>query len=131
LTSIRNRTTPDQSKEERTMKCLNKNVLIALAAVALVVLILKPSWTLTALPLLLLAACPLSMMFMMRHMSGQSGGGDAAGGPAQPETDRNPEIRAPQAELRALKADQAHRCARRDNRRLLVHTPSTIYVQRS
>jgi hypothetical protein len=57
------------------MKCLNKNVLIGLAAVALVLLAVKPSWLLTALPLLVLAACPLSMIFMMRRMSGPTGHG--------------------------------------------------------
>jgi hypothetical protein len=94
------------------MKCLNKNVLIGLAAIALVVLVLKPSWLLTALPLLLLAACPLSMMFMMRRRPGDAGScntGETAGAPPKEQAELNREIRALQSELRALKADQAPR----------------------
>lgn len=97
------------------MKCLNKNVVIGLAAIALVVLVLKPSWLLAALPLLVLAACPLSMMFMMRTMSSQSGNASscgtshASGAPAKAEHDLGREIRSLQAQLRALKTGQAHR----------------------
>jgi Protein of unknown function (DUF2933) len=92
------------------MKCLNKNVLIGLAAVALVLLALKPSWLLTALPLLALAACPLSMIFMMRHMSGPTGHGGSCdtgkpgGAPARQEAESHGEIHALQPELQALKA---------------------------
>lgn len=89
------------------MKCLNKKVLISLAAVALIILLLKPGWMLTALPLLLIAACPLSMIFMMRNTSGQSSGGTVA--PAKTDADLNSEIRSLQAELRTLKAAPAHR----------------------
>jgi hypothetical protein len=96
------------------MKCLNKNVLIGQAAVALVLLVLKPSWLLTALPLLVLAACPLSMIFMMRHMSGPAGRGGcdtgkAVGAPARQDAESNREILSLQSELQALKANQAYR----------------------
>ena len=97
------------------MKCLNKNVLIGLAAVALVLLALKPSWLLTALPLLVLAACPLSMIFMMRHMSGPSGHGGSCdtgkpvAAPARQDAELNRDIQALQPELQALKATQAYR----------------------
>lgn len=90
------------------MKCLNKNSLIALAAAAAAVLVLKPSWMLTALPLLLLAACPLAMMFMMRQMPGQSGSGDAPRTPGQADADPDSELQSPQAESRVLTADQTH-----------------------
>jgi hypothetical protein len=92
------------------MKCLNKNVLIGLAAVALVLLVLKPSWLLTALPLLVLAACPLSMIFMMRHMSGPAGHGGSCdtgkpvGAPASQDAQSDREIQALQSELQELKA---------------------------
>lgn len=113
------------------MKCLNKNVLIALAAGAVMVAVLKPSWLLTGLPLLLLAVCPLSMMIMMRHMSGRAGSGDTAGTPVAPDADMNREIQSPQAELRALKTDHAHRTTSdAPTATAQVHTPSTIYVQR-
>ena len=80
------------------MKCLNKNVLIGLAAIALVVFVLKPSWLLTALPLLVLAACPLSMSIMMRHRSDPSGHGGSCdtgkpvAAPAGKEAESNREI---------------------------------------
>ena len=92
------------------MKCLNKNVLIAIGALALVVVTLKPGWMAAALPLLILAVCPLSMFFMMRGMSSRSG--KVPGDPAQADADLNREISSLQEELRALKADQAHRAAR-------------------
>jgi hypothetical protein len=54
------------------VKYLSKNVLLAVGAAAFVVLllVLRPAWAVPALPLALLAICPLSMMFMMRRMSG-------------------------------------------------------------
>ena len=51
------------------MKCINKNVLIGLAAVAAALFFLVPSAR-GALPLLLVAACPLSMVIMMGSMAG-------------------------------------------------------------
>jgi hypothetical protein len=50
--------------------CLNKKVLLGLGAAAVGVLLLAPQWLGAALPLLLLAACPLSMVFMMTAMRG-------------------------------------------------------------
>jgi Protein of unknown function (DUF2933) len=56
------------------VKYLSKNVLLVAGAAALVVLllVLRPTRAVPALPLALalLAICPLSMMFMMRGMSG-------------------------------------------------------------
>ena len=59
--------------------CLNWRVLAGLAAVGLGVWVVAPNLVWTALPLLLLAACPLSMLFMMRGMQG----GQCASQPAQ------------------------------------------------
>ena len=50
------------------MKCFNRNVLIGLAAAALVLFFLVPSAR-GALPLLVVAACPLSMLLMMGGMA--------------------------------------------------------------
>ena len=50
--------------------CLNWKVLAGLAVVGLLVLVVAPQFIGVALPLLLVAACPLSMLFMMRGMSG-------------------------------------------------------------
>lgn len=99
------------------MKCLNRNVLIALAAIAVVLLLLKPSLMVAALPLLLLAACPLSMIFMMRNMSGGSGASksahvdESAGASATTKEELSREIRSLQQELRELRANQVHRTA--------------------
>lgn len=50
--------------------CFNWKVLAGLGAVGLGVFVVAPSLAWTALPFLLLAACPISMLFMMRGMQG-------------------------------------------------------------
>lgn len=50
--------------------CLNGKVLAGLTAIGLTVWIVAPSLAGILLPLLLLAACPLSMLLMMRGMAG-------------------------------------------------------------
>ena len=50
--------------------CLNWKVLAGLAVVGLIVLLVAPQFIGAALPILLVAACPLSMLFMIRGMSG-------------------------------------------------------------
>ena len=57
--------------------CLNWKVLAGLAAVGVGIWTVAPNLVGAALPLLLLAACPLSMLFMMRGM----GGGQCAAQP--------------------------------------------------
>ena len=49
--------------------CLNWKVLVALAALGVGIWILAPQLILSALPLLILAACPLSMLVMMVGMN--------------------------------------------------------------
>ena len=48
--------------------CLDWRVLIGLAVVGVAVWVIAPKFLLVVIPLLLVAACPLSMLFMMRHM---------------------------------------------------------------
>jgi hypothetical protein len=48
--------------------CFNRNVLIGLGVAALGVLVLAPDAFGAVLPLLVVLACPLSMVFMMRAM---------------------------------------------------------------
>ncbi len=48
--------------------CFDRRVLIGLGVVAAGVLLLRPSAFATALPVLVLAICPLSMLLMMRGM---------------------------------------------------------------
>lgn len=60
--------------------CINWKVLLVLGAVAAGILAFAPGYAFAALPLLLLAACPLSMglmMFVMMRMGGH-GNGSAA-----------------------------------------------------
>lgn len=49
---------------------INRNVAIGLAVVGLAIFFLAPDLAYAALPLLVLAACPLSMLLMMKMMSG-------------------------------------------------------------
>ena len=49
------------------MRCLDRRVLIGLAGVGLAVLVVRPHWLGAVAPLLLVLACPLSMLFMMRR----------------------------------------------------------------
>ena len=48
------------------MMCFNKRVVGGLAVVALGMLVVAPGVFRAALPLLVMSACPLSMVFMMR-----------------------------------------------------------------
>lgn len=50
--------------------CFDKRVLIGLGAAALALFALSPRLLGAAAPLLIMAACPLSMVFMMRRMAG-------------------------------------------------------------
>lgn len=72
--------------------CLNRNVLIGLGVVALGVWVLAPDAFSAALPLLVLLACPLSMVVMMGAMGGKGGAcktgsdsSDAAGSDTAPD----------------------------------------------
>ena len=53
--------------------CFNWKVIAGLAVVAVGVYMVAPAAFAAALPLLFLAACPLSMLLMMKMMSGDSG----------------------------------------------------------
>ena len=82
------------------MKCLNRKVLIGLATLAVVVFFLAPSAR-GALPLLLVAACPLSMVVMAFGMSkmGSSGNSCLTG-----QTDPQQTIELKDAEIARLEA---------------------------
>lgn len=56
--------------------CLNWKVLAGLAGVGVGIWLFAPQFGLVALPVLILIACPLSMLFMMRPMG--NGGGQQA-----------------------------------------------------
>ena len=59
--------------------CLNRKVLIGLAAVAVAVLAVDPHVFTRILPFLFFAICPLSMLLMMRTMSGNKASGGMGG----------------------------------------------------
>jgi hypothetical protein len=75
--------------------CLNWRVLGGLALVALVVLVAAPSLAVRALPLLLVAVCPLSMVAMMWAMRGNKAGPSVGAAeptvPSVPESVSDPE----------------------------------------
>lgn len=58
--------------------CFDRRVLIGLAVVAAGVLLVQPRWFAAALPVLLLAICPLSMLLMMRGMGHGDGKAESA-----------------------------------------------------
>ena len=68
------------------MKCFNRNVLIGLAAIAAALFFIAPSAR-GALPLLAVAACPLSMIVMMGGMAkmGMNKSTSRAGAQTQPD----------------------------------------------
>lgn len=86
------------------MKCLNRNVLIGLAAVGLGVLVFAPNLLGAALPLLLFAACPLSMVLMMRAMSGS--GGQCQTGKATGGAEHDVDVRRLKEEIDRLRAER-------------------------
>lgn len=82
--------------------CLNWKVVAGLAIVGLGVWIALPSLASTALPLLLLAACPLSMLFMARGMHG-----DQAASTTLPIEQTERSLPTPEERIAQLKTRQA------------------------
>lgn len=74
--------------------CFDRRVLIGLGLVAVAIWVYAPQLFLAALPVLLLLACPLSMVLMMRMMGQHSGAPSGAAGD-------------PAAQLAALEREQA------------------------
>ena len=86
-------------------KCLNKRVLIGLGVVAVAVVVLAPNLFGAALPLLFVAACPLSMIFMMRAMGGgEKSGSSPSNGNESAATDDAARLRELEEEVNRLKA---------------------------
>jgi hypothetical protein len=86
--------------EKMLRACLNWKVIGALALLGLGIWSVAPNLLAAALPVLLLAACPLSMLLMMRGMQGQEGSHLAAEG-RRSRIAPSPEVR-----LAELKAEQ-------------------------
>ncbi|MGI8937638.1 MAG: DUF2933 domain-containing protein [Iamia sp.] len=81
--------------------CLNKKVIAGLIVAGVAIYLLAPDLIGGALPLLVLAACPLSMVVMMRAMSKDR----AASGPEGAGADEVSALRAEVARLR-MERDQ-------------------------
>lgn len=82
------------------MKCLNWKVIAALAAVGVGLYALVPGLAVAAVPLLVLAVCPLSMLLMMRAM-GSMGSCKTKDDTTGTNSDELAQLRAEVAALRA------------------------------
>lgn len=80
--------------------CFDKRVIAGLAVVGVGVYALAPDMIGAALPLLILAVCPLSMLLMMKMMAPGGSKADAAA------DGRGDEVTALRAEVDKLRADQ-------------------------
>lgn len=87
--------------------CLNWKVLAGLGAAGVGLYLVAPGLAGAALPLLLLAACPLAMLFMMKGMHGDRS--EAHGQRAHQETDAGLTREEQIAQLRGQQADLADR----------------------
>jgi uncharacterized membrane protein len=90
--------------------CFNRKVLGGLAVVAVGVLLVAPRLFAGVLPLLVVAACPLGMVLMMRGMSGANRTGQsstAAGGADPAGADVAAEIARLKSEVARLRAEGA------------------------
>lgn len=86
------------------MKCFNWKVIAALAGVGIGLYVLAPGVAVAAVPLLVLAACPLSMVLMMRAM------GSAGSCKTKDDGETNPdEVAQLRAEVAALRAERQSR----------------------
>ncbi len=86
------------------MKCINWKVIAVLAAIGIGLYALAPGTAAAAVPLLVLAACPLSMLLMMRAMSSMGSCKTKEDAEAKPY-----EVAQLRAEVAALRAEHQSR----------------------
>jgi hypothetical protein len=85
--------------------CFDKRILLGFGLVTVGLLIVAPGMLGAALPVMLMAACPLSMLVMMRGM----GGGHAQASRADSYIEaRDAELVRLRGEIELLKREQAH-----------------------
>lgn len=82
------------------MRCLNWKVIAAVAAFGIAVYALAPGVAAGAVPLLVLAVCPLSMLLMVRAM------GSMGSRTSERETADREEVTRLRAEVDALRAER-------------------------
>jgi hypothetical protein len=85
--------------------CFNKKVVAALAVAGVAIFLFAPNLISAALPLLILAACPLSMLVMMKMMSGDKSKA-ASTGSGTTATDIDAELASLRAEVTRLRSDR-------------------------
>ncbi|MGH3328532.1 MAG: hypothetical protein ACRDPT_12180 [Streptomycetales bacterium] len=90
------------------MRCYDKRVLVAVGVGAAAVLAFWPQTAAVALPALLLAACPLSMLLMTR---GNRGGRGCDAGRSHTSHERDAEIARLREEINTLRAQHQTRPA--------------------
>lgn len=83
--------------------CFNKKVLIGAGVITLALLVISPTTALAALPVLIVAVCPLSMLLMMRTMRN---GTQCDTTDSQQDAERAAEIASLHEEINLLKARQ-------------------------
>jgi Protein of unknown function (DUF2933) len=96
--------------------CFSPKVIGTLAVVAGLIFVLAPDLMFPALPLLLLAACPLSMLLMVLMMRGDH---DHQARTSVPDPDGPDEVAALRAELASLRErlDETNEASLRQERR--------------
>jgi hypothetical protein len=91
------------------VRCFNWKVVAGLAAAGLAVFLFAPSAASGAVPLLIALACPLSMVVMMRGMSGRQcrqDEGEASAGGTATVSSAEAEIARLRAEIDQLRAER-------------------------
>lgn len=86
--------------------CLNWKAVTAVTVVAVGLFVLAPDLAAAALPFLVLAICPLSMILMMVMMNGSKDESDAACSPGSTNTDSSRPSETPEEQLASLRAQQ-------------------------
>lgn len=84
--------------------CVNLKVVVALGAAGLALFIVAPRIAVAALPLLIVAICPLSMLLMMRGMRGAGPSASATSGGRE---DRLAELEEELAQLKRSRTEAA------------------------
>lgn len=85
--------------------CLDKRVIAGLVATGGLLFALNPGWFSAALPLLIIAICPLSMLLMIRTQKG----GSAASCHTAPSDSGSAEVTALRAQVAELRREVAAR----------------------
>ena len=83
------------------MICLNRKVVVGAAAAAIIVFVTAPNLVGPLLPIVVMAACPLSMLVMGRSMTRRSASPEAS---PVPDADRAGEVQQLRDEVGALRA---------------------------